>query len=252
MENEVISFDTRAQKNVIDICQFAVTEMVNNVVDHSGSAAVKITIKRNAKYVEFIIIDQGIGIFKKIQQQLHLDDPMHSLLELSKGKLTTDPKNHSGEGIFFTSRLVDTFKILSGKIGYIKALHDNGQLMEENFSVKGTQIVLIIDTQTSRTDKEIFDQYTDDEYRFSKTQVPVNLMRYGEEQLVSRSQAKRLLACFEKFSEIVLDFKGIAQIGQAFADEIFRVFNNVHPQTHISVIHATTQVKKMISHVQEG
>jgi len=35
---------------------------------------------------------------------------------LAKGKLTTDPKRHSGEGIFFSSRMFDEFDILSGGV----------------------------------------------------------------------------------------------------------------------------------------
>lgn len=42
-----------------------------------------------------------------------LDLPSHAILELSKGKFTSDPARHSGEGIFFTSRMCDKFEILS-------------------------------------------------------------------------------------------------------------------------------------------
>jgi 23S rRNA pseudoU1915 N3-methylase RlmH len=108
-----------------------------------------------------------------------------------------------------------------------------------------------ISTKASRTVKEVFDKYTakGDEYSFSRTHVPVNLARYGEEQLVSRSQAKRLLARLEPFKEIFLDFEGVNFIGQAFADEIFRVFKNEHPDIEIIWLHASKQVEKMIKRV---
>ena len=57
-----------------------------------------------------------MGIFKKIQKALDLLDERHAILELAKGKLTTDPKHHTGEGIFFTSRMFDEFTILSGGV----------------------------------------------------------------------------------------------------------------------------------------
>ena len=60
--------------------------------------------------------DNGVGIFKKIQTELRLLDERHAILELAKGKLTTDPKRHTGEGIFFSSRMFDQFDILSGGI----------------------------------------------------------------------------------------------------------------------------------------
>jgi hypothetical protein len=81
---------------------------------------------------------------------------------------------------------------------------------------------------------------------FSRTSVPVTLAQYGEENLVSRSQAKRLLARFDKFKEVVLSFKGVERIGQAFADEIFRVFKKAHPDLSILYIEANHEVEKMI------
>jgi hypothetical protein len=65
--------------------------------------------------------------------------------------------------------------------------------------------------------------------------------------LVSRSQAKRLLARFEVFREVILDFAGVASIGQAFADEVFRVFQNAHPEVHLRIMHASEEVLRMIN-----
>jgi hypothetical protein len=49
------------------------------------------------------IIQNGVGIFKKIQNALGLEDERHAVLELSRGKLTADPARHTGEGIFFVA-----------------------------------------------------------------------------------------------------------------------------------------------------
>ena len=56
------------------------------------------------------------------------------------------------------------------------------------------------------------------------THIPLRLAEYGEDNLVSRSQAKRVLARVDRFEEVILDYSGIRAVGQAFADEIFRVF----------------------------
>lgn len=68
----------------------------------------------------------------------------------------------------------------------------------------------------------------------------------SDENLVSRSQAKRLLTRFDRFKEIVLDFSGVEIIGQAFADELFRAFQADHPSTHLTYLNANEQVEKMI------
>ncbi len=95
--------------NVLDICYYGFTEIVNNVVDHSGSENVILAIVRTATSVEMRVLDKGIGVFRKIQQALELPSQQEALFELTKGKLTTDPSRHTGEGIFYTSRAFDKF-----------------------------------------------------------------------------------------------------------------------------------------------
>jgi len=99
------------------------------------------------------------------------------------------------------------------------------------------------------TTKEIFDRYAaaQDDYAFSRTRVLVALAKLSHgKKLVSRSQAKRVMARLERFTEVVLDFEGIEEIGPAFADEIFRVFRTEHPETHITLINSTDEVLRMI------
>ncbi len=239
-------------KNILNIFDYGVTEMINNAIDHSEGDMLTLSLQRTATWVTVQIEDNGIGIFNKIQHDLDLEDPRHAILELSKGKLTTDPKHHTGEGIFFTSRMFDRFSIRSGDLhlahlGKSDSLEGRDWLLEEQKSVIGTKILLKTRLNSSRKMSDIFDFYAaPDEYGFDKTQIPVFLARYGDENLISRSQAKRLLARFEKFKEIILDFKNVNMIGQAFADEIFRVFQNAHPTIEFHPVNTNEQVQKMI------
>lgn len=236
------------KKNVVDICYYGVTEMINNVIDHSQSKTVSIRLKRNAKRISVQIKDNGIGIFNKIRCNYHLDDLRHALLELSKGKLTTDPKHHSGQGIFFTSKIFDYFSIKSDGLLYACFLKTNDWLVEikDTVKTKGTIVLLEINCNTTRTTKEIFDKFTDDDYVFSRTRVPVRLAKQGREELISRSQAKQILSGCEKFSEIVLDFQDVSHIGQAFTDQIFRVFKNEYPKIKITTLNTNQDIKKSI------
>ena len=106
--------------NVIGLWEFSFSEMLNNAIDHSGGSVVDVTVSESEENTEILVKDNGIGIFKKIQQSMNLLDERHAVLELSKGKLTTDPTSHSGQGIFFTSRLVDSFHILSGEAAFTR------------------------------------------------------------------------------------------------------------------------------------
>ena len=74
----------------------------------------------------------------------------------------------------------------------------------------------------------------------------MTVAQYGEEMLVSRSQAKRLLARLDKFEVVILDFEGVSAIGQAFADEIFRVFALKQSSTRIIPINMNEFVQEMV------
>ncbi len=235
--------------NVLQICNYGFTEMYNNAVDHSSGNKVLVTLSVSARRIHMIILDDGIGIFEKIRSTFGLEDHRHAILELSKGKLTTDPTRHTGEGIFFTSRAFDEFVILSDHLAFTHHSEDDYLIEVEPGDRQGTFVLMDISPDSGRTLNDVFDRYTNvasGDYPFSKTHVPLTLAKYGNEQLVSRSQAKRVLARFERFEEVMLDFAGIEDIGQAFADEIFRVFRANNPDIKLRHINASDRVKRMI------
>jgi len=235
-------------RNILDIAHHGVTEMVNNAVDHSDASAVRVTMRADATHLLFEVADDGIGIFRRITRALALPDERLALLELAKGKLTTDPRRHSGEGIFFTSRMFDAFRIASGGLVFDRDAELDHDRLEDNDETVGTIVHMRIAGDSRRLAKAVFDQYSSgpDDYRFERTVVPVRLARVGDENLVSRSQAKRLLQRVERFRHVVLDFHGVSSLGQAFADEIFRVFASAHPEVELVAANAMPAVQQMI------
>lgn len=237
--------------NVLRICNYGFTEMLNNAIDHSEGTTVLIIVEQTAAAVTLTITDNGIGIFRKIQRALGLEDERYTLLELTKGKLTTDPTLHTGQGIFFTSRSFDKFSIMSGALFFSHTGQGHGQdwlLEDQQAPLNGTAVMMRISVVSTRQLREVFDRYTAeaDEYGFSRTIVPVTLARFGDENLISRSQAKRLLARFERFQEVLLDFESVEFIGQAFADEVFRVFHNRHPEVNLTWMNTNPSVESTI------
>ena len=99
--NDVRKVLSPLPENVLDIWHYGFTEMFNNAIDHSGGSEIIVSIRKNAVNTEILLMDNGVGIFKKIQTEMNLLDERHAVFELHKGKLTTDPKDHTGEGIFF-------------------------------------------------------------------------------------------------------------------------------------------------------
>ena len=233
--------------NIKSICAYGSTEIINNAIDHSEGSTMYVNVDIDDKNITLTIMDNGVGIFRKIQNALNLTSMRESLLQLSKGKFTTDPSKHTGEGIFFTSRIFDKFSILSDDM-YYTFTGDEWFLSsekQEDFG-KGTYINMVLALDSTRTVKEIMDKYADQEIGFGKTIVAVALSADPNDPHVSRSQAKRLLMGLEKFRQIVLDFKGVPSVGQAFVDEVFRVFKNEHPEIKIEYLNTNEEVLSMI------
>jgi anti-sigma regulatory factor (Ser/Thr protein kinase) len=243
------SIVTDLPKNVIDILYYAFTEMLNNAIDHSQSQTVEVSMKRQSDTIFFEITDRGIGIFNNIQYSKNLDRVSDAIEDLLKGKQTTLPERHSGEGIFFTSKAGDSFSIKSsGK----KLLFDNILpdvfIMESRVTV-GTKVSFSISVRTPKTLPEIFSPYTSDTFEFDRTQIRVKLHKDGV-RLISRSQARRILSSLDTFKELILDFSGVETVGQGFADEIFRVWQNNHPGVTITSTNVNENVHFMINHAK--
>jgi anti-sigma regulatory factor (Ser/Thr protein kinase) len=242
-------------ENVQRILGYGFTEMYNNAVEHSEGTRCAIRVGLSDSSVRVVLKDDGIGIFKKIQRRCGLDDQRQAILELSKGKLTTDPTRHSGQGIFFTSRMFDHFGLAAGELFFKHDVNGDDWLVDIPANpVDGTFVSMEISRDSTRLAKEVFDLYArpeEHDYGFSRTRVPLMLARYDNEELVSRSQAKRVLARCEKFKRVTLDFAKIESIGQAFADEVFRVFPNANPGVEIDVVNVYTDVRRMIARAEK-
>jgi len=235
--------------SVVDLAHFCFTEMVNNAIDHSNGNILTIKVVRTPLYVRMTVGDDGIGIFKKIREALNLDDERHAMLELTKGKFTTAPKAHSGLGIFFSCRSCDKFSIISGLLYFGHSRIGPDWLMDDldDRDFRGTHVVMTIDLDSNKRLNAVFNEYaTPDNPGFSRTIIPVKVAQYGDENLISRSQAKRVLARVEKFREVLFDFEGVEIVGQGFADEIFRVFAQEHPEVRLLSTRASPQIQGMI------
>lgn len=250
-ENFLKDFETLPQ-NVRDICEYGFLEMLNNAIDHSEGTGTVIKIVWASDSITMAIRDDGIGIFKKIQKVLNLEDERESVLHLSKGKFTTDWKNHTGEGIFFTSRAFDIFKIISRGISYIRTNLDKDWFVEtvKDENIPGTGLIMRIALDSERKLQEVFAEFaeegSDGMPKFDKTHILVQLSKLGEERYISRSQARRIVLGLEKFKHVVLDFKNISTVGQGFVDEVFRVFQSNYPGIKIEYVNASDDVRFMI------
>lgn len=233
------------------IFDYAFSEMLNNAIDHSQSKFVAVRVERQKGAISFVIDDFGVGVFNNVMKERGLASPLEAIQDLLKGKTTTAPHAHSGEGIFFTSKAADRFTLDSFSTQLTVDNRIPDIFIHDLSPVKsGTRVTFELGLDHTGHLDELFRQYyTDaDDFSFDKTFIQIKLYTRGS-IYVSRSQAKRVLFGLEKFRTIVLDFDKVPGIGQSFADEIFRVFRLSHPEIQISYINANEAVRFMIERV---
>ena len=235
-------------ENVQHIWAYAMSEMVNNVIDHSNAEQMFVIVEQNYLQTSVGIIDDGIGIFEKIKNHFSLPNLDEAICELFKGKLTTDADNHSGEGIFFTSHLMDKFTLLSERVVFTRDDFVDADYELDNLE-KGTLVTMSLHNHSKKTTKSVFDRFSDIEEGFIKTQIPIAHIFSGSGP-ISRSEARRLGELISKFKEIELDFTNVEEVGQAFSHELFIVWQTRNPDVTLNILNACKDVDSMIRRVK--
>lgn len=240
------------KENVDSIFNYSFSEMLNNAIEHSLSNLIEVGVENHKDTLTFIVRDFGIGVFRSVMQKRNLKSELEAIQDLLKGKLTTQPHSHSGEGIFFTSKVADVFILESFSLrlridNIIKDI-----FIEEIMPIKGTRVIFEVSLSSKRHLNDVFKQYTNPtSYAFDKTEIHIKLYTMGT-IYVSRSQARRVLNNLDKFKTVILDFEQVPTIGQAFADEIFRVFAQKHPDIQVIPVNMNEAVNFMVRRVEKS
>ena len=107
--NEDIAWDHAVEKfvssfpeNVKDIWHYSFTEMFNNAIDHSDGNNVFLQITKTAANTQLLLADDGVGIFKKIQKAMNLEDERHAILDCAGKANDRSRKAHrTGDILYF-------------------------------------------------------------------------------------------------------------------------------------------------------
>lgn len=239
-------------QNVTDIWDYAVSEMLNNAIDHADAENIRLTVTMDALNTTVSISDDGVGIFRHIHDYVLretgedlLPDECASLL--LAGKFTTARDRHSGEGIFFTSHMMDRFVIVSGGTRFERDNFEDVRSWMPDLG--GTGVFMQLSNTTKKTVREIFNRFSSVDEGFYRTQIPM-LHMFPSGFPVSRSEARRLGSLIGQFREATLDFTGVRELGQAFAHELFIVWKKDHPDFTLNIENASDDVLGMIRRVE--
>jgi hypothetical protein len=240
------------QGNALDVSHYVATEMLNNVRDHSDSPNVEVLGAVNPHEFVLHVVDSGVGLFQRLSTGLGLTGPREAVVEIAKGKRTTDPAHHTGQGIFFSSKVCEWFSVEANGFGVSFKESNGAELLQfPNWQGgSGTTVKFRIALDSKRTLRQVFDEFCPQpDIEFTRTVIGLRLMDEADGSLVSRSQGRRLMAGLENFRDIVLDFDSVASIGQGFADEVFRVWRNAHSSISLRAINANSEVSAMLRQV---
>jgi anti-sigma regulatory factor (Ser/Thr protein kinase) len=240
---------------VARMAQHAFTELLNNAIDHSGGTQVTVSMRQTALHLQLLVSDDGCGIFSRIESAFDIADPALAMLELSKGKLSSDPDRHSGRGLFFTSRLADMFDLHANATAFQCRGWDGSRWLPGHaLPRQGSSVYLAIALDTPRTLDGVLRAHSLDGagYGFERTVVPLQLLVGAGTGLASRAQARRVTARLQQFRRAELDFSGISDIGHGFADELFRVFRLQHPTLDVVPVGMAPRVAALVDSVRAG
>lgn len=245
---DIFPFLESLPTNVIEAWRYAFTAMMKN----SETEKIYVKVIRDRLQTTIVIMDEGVGIFRKIQEYIQKDRGENlTLVEcvslLFAGKFTTAREYHSGEGIFFTSHLMDDFFIMSDELLFTRNNFSDAYTNMASCE-KGTLVYMQLFNKSQKTVKEVFDRYTNPEERFTHTSVPIAHMFTGGSP-VSRSEARRLGGMLLRFKKATLDFTGVKGIGQAFTHELFVVWQRRNPEIELNCIGMEEDVERMIRRV---
>ena len=243
--------------NVRNLANIAFTEMLNNALDHSQAQQVGMGMHISAGRLQMLVADDGLGIFARIAQAAGLFDTRLAVLELAKGKYTTAPEGHSGMGIFVSSRMMDGFAIESCGLRFDP--HEANVPLPRFDWIDAHACLKPHDAQTivrmdialdsKRTSNDVYLKYFEPNEvgsdAFHTTEIPVRLAQLSSE-LVSRSQAKWVMERATQFKTVILDFEGVQHVGQAFVDEVFRVFATAHPHIRLRTMGMRPEVAHLV------
>ncbi len=234
-------------ENLQKIWRYAFSAMMSNALTHARASAVVCVVSRNRLFTMMGILDNGVGIFRRIaqaekEQGGEILTPGEAASRLFAGKYTTAPETHAGEGIFFTSRLMDHFAIRSD--AYLFTVNaDTMGATGERF--RGTAVQMGLANDSDKDLNGILSRYIDDAGDFSKTDLPIFCF-FGGDTPLSRSEARRLLSVLGDFRAADLDFSGVTEVGRDFARELFARRAEEYPTLVLRVKNALPEVEKAL------
>jgi hypothetical protein len=160
------------------IANFSFSEVLNNAIDHSGAREVLVRVSTSGSTFWFEIEDRGAGLFEHVRDGLSLATELEGFQELTKGKVTTDPSRHTGEGLFWVSKATDLFEAHSGTLRWVADNVRGDVAVMDAPRREGTLVRGEIGLDTERVLSKLFEDYST-EHKLTRSRIHIKLFEKG-------------------------------------------------------------------------
>lgn len=226
--------------------EWSINEITDNVLVHSESPSgglVQFTAMKNAKRVEFVVCDCGIGIPKSLRSSgLDVGSDVDALSRAIEQGVTRDKSIGQGNGLYGSYQIAiksgANFSLHSGNATLYYAAKTGMHTRKEATTMVGTTVVCAIDyTQPLlledalkiKNQKQKFSPVDLVEIKYEST-ADGNIIFILKDESVSfgsriagtpvRKKLQNLISFLEN-NKVVVDFQDIHLISSSFADEVF-------------------------------
>jgi len=244
-------------EGVARMLRHALSELLNNAIEHSGGSTVTVSMRRSALQAQLLVADDGRGAFDTIRAACAIDDPAQAMFEIAKGRLTTRPEGHGGRGLHHTAALADVFDLHANGRGW-RRVAGGADVDADGAGARwqpvrtpggpGTLVYVAVELDTARTLDLALRTGSGEGCRgwIDHARLPLRLLA-GDGVLESRALARRVASRLEGYAAATLDYAGITDVGPAFADEIGRVLPRRLPGVQWRRVNASAAVAAQLA-----
>jgi hypothetical protein len=216
-----------------------VLALMENAIRHSGGQALLLAFARQGGRIELLLRDDGCGLFRKVHDDLGLEDPDQAPLELAKGG--------AGSSLLLAARAAGAFALTANGLRLERRPAREGWALSAAPARPGTALELTLPLLGGRSLEAVRAEHrAPGGGDFSRTRVPVELLPGAAAGLAGRAQATRLMAGLERYREVWLDWRGVPALDTEAAATIHREWPAAHPGCRLHHLKAAPAVEAAI------
>lgn len=223
----------KIDRNSLSAIEFSLNEVLDNAINHSGTSECFVSIYNTSDVIEFIVIDEGMGIKRSIQKHYpNLRGDINCIKESIKEGVSGTGEYGRGNGLYISCEMAQDagFCTIWSGMGLVQ-LGENTELRtkKSNIPLGGTYVQLKLDYRKENLldnalgAREYSPDYIDRQQGdYEEYTIIVKEERsFGGTRESGKKFYTKVLNILESNSSLNIDFEDVSVITSSFADEAF-------------------------------